>query len=36
MQEVIGILVALGAMFVGLAILGWAYGDFQRPAPPKP
>jgi len=34
MDEVFGILVALTAMFVGLAVLGWAYGDFQRPKPP--
>ena len=33
MQEVFGILVALTALFIGLAILGWAYGDFQRRSP---
>jgi hypothetical protein len=28
MQEVIGILIALGALIAGLLVLGWAYGDF--------
>lgn len=31
MDEVAAIMFALGALFVGLAILGWAYGDFERP-----
>lgn len=35
MQEVVGILIALAALFIGLAILGWAYGDFNRPQPPR-
>ncbi len=31
MDELSGILIALGAMIVGLLILGWAYGDFNPP-----
>ncbi len=30
MAEVFAILVALTAMFVGLWVLGWAYGDFRK------
>lgn len=29
MDEVIGILVAVGALIAGLLVLGWAYGDFS-------
>lgn len=38
MDEVAGILVAVVALILGLLALGWAYGDFSRPAaaPPKP
>ena len=37
MDEVLGIVIATGAMFVGLWVIGWAYGDFRKgPAqPPK-
>ncbi len=31
MAEVRGILIALAALIVGLMLLGWACGDFQRP-----
>ena len=30
MVEVIGILLALGALLLGLLMIGWAYGDFRR------
>ena len=29
MDEVAGILIALGGLIVGLLVLGWAYGDFN-------
>jgi len=36
MDEVAGILIAVGVMFVGLLILSWACGDFSQPkAAPK-
>ena len=31
MDEVAGIVIVVIALFVGLAVLGWAYGDFERP-----
>ena len=31
MNEVTSILIAVGALFAGLLVLGWAYGDFNRP-----
>jgi len=31
MDEVAGILIALGGLIGGLLILGWAYGDFNTP-----
>ena len=30
MDEVAGILIALGGLIGGLLVLGWAYGDFNR------
>ena len=30
MTEVLRILIVVIAMFVGLWILGWCYGDFQK------
>lgn len=30
MIEVFAILIALGALIVGLLGIGWAYGDFRR------
>ena len=30
MHEVAGILVVVVALFVGLWVLGWAYGDFRK------
>lgn len=30
MGEVLGILTVVVVMFVGLWVLGWCYGDFQR------
>ena len=36
MDELAGILIALGALLGGLLLLGWAYGDFQRPKTPPP
>jgi len=30
MDEVVGILIALGALVGGLLLLGWSYGDFRR------
>jgi len=29
MTEVIGILIATGALVVGLLVISWAYGDFR-------
>ena len=29
MQEVFGILIALGALILGLLAIGWVYGDFR-------
>ena len=31
-QEVVGILIAVGALIGGLLVLGWAYGDFRNGA----
>ena len=31
MDEVTGIVIAVGAMFAGLWVLGWAFGDFRKP-----
>ncbi|MBI3087309.1 MAG: hypothetical protein HYY91_00250 [Candidatus Omnitrophica bacterium] len=31
MDEVAGILIAVGALLGGLVVLGWACGDFHRP-----
>ena len=31
MDEVTGILIAVGALVGGMLLLGWACGDFQRP-----
>lgn len=31
MDEVTGILIAVGAMIGGLLLLGWAFGDFNKP-----
>ena len=31
MGEVVSILIALGALIVGLLVAGWAFGDFQPP-----
>jgi len=39
MDELTGILIALGALFGGLGLLSWACGDFNPPkvsAPSKP
>lgn len=36
MTEVISICIVVVAMFVGLAILGWCYGDFERRSSPPP
>ena len=35
MGEVLSILIVTAAMFVGLWILGWCYGDFEKPRTPK-
>lgn len=32
MTEVLSILTVTIAMFAGLWILGWCYGDFQKPS----
>jgi len=32
MDEVASIVIVVVALFVGLALLGWACGDFERPA----
>ena len=29
MTEVLGILIATGALMVGLLVISWAYGDFR-------
>ena len=29
MDEVGGILIAVGALLLGILVIGWAYGDFQ-------
>ena len=29
MDEVFAILVAMGALVVGILVIGWAYGDFR-------
>ena len=34
MDEVASIVVVVIALVLGLALLGWAYGDFHKP--PKP
>lgn len=31
MQEVASIVVVVISLFLGLWLLGWAFGDFQRP-----
>ena len=31
MDEVFSIIVVVIVLFVGLAVLGWAYGDFRKP-----
>jgi hypothetical protein len=31
MNEVTAICIAVGALFAGLWLLGWAFGDFNRP-----
>ena len=31
MNEVTAICIAVGVLFAGLLLLGWAYGDFRRP-----
>jgi hypothetical protein len=36
MDELSGIILAVVAMFAGLLLLAWAYGDFQKPTPPPP
>jgi hypothetical protein len=33
MVEVVGILVAVGALVVGILVIGWAYGDFRSQKP---
>ena len=35
MAEVRGILIALGALILGLLGIAWAYGDFRRNNTPK-
>ena len=30
MDELSGILIAVGGMFGGLLLLGWAFGDFRK------
>ena len=30
MEEVLSIAIVVVALFAGLALLGWAYGDFRR------
>ena len=29
MTEIVGILIATGALVVGLLVISWAYGDFR-------
>ena len=29
MTEVVGIVIATGALIVGLVVISWAYGDFR-------
>jgi hypothetical protein len=36
MDEVTGMLIAVGGLFAGLLLLGWACGDFSQPKPPSP
>lgn len=36
MDEMAGILMAVAAMFAGLLVIGWAYGEFERPKPTPP
>jgi hypothetical protein len=36
MDELSGILLAVAAMFAGLVVLAWAYGDFNKTPPPPP
>ena len=36
MTEVVGIVIACGALIGGLLLLGWCYGDFERRTPPPP
>jgi len=31
MDEVLAILIAVGAMVAGIWLIGWAYGDFRKP-----
>ena len=31
MDEVLAILIAVGAMLAGIWGIGWAYGDFRKP-----
>ena len=31
MDEVFAILLAVGAITIGLLVIGWSYGDFHRP-----
>ena len=30
MDEMAGILIAVAAMSIGLLVIGWAYGEFER------
>ena len=34
MDEVASIVIVVVVLFLGLALLGWAYGDFERPKSP--
>ncbi len=34
MDELSGILIAVGAILAGLLVLAWAYGDFEKPKTP--
>ena len=34
MDEMAGLLIAVAAMFIGLLVIGWAYGEFEKR--PKP
>ncbi len=36
MNEVTAILIAVGAIGAGIVILGWAFGDYNRPKSSKP